>query len=308
VQNRPLGRTGLEVSSIGLGCVTFGREIDKATSFAVLDHALERGINLLDTAEAYAAGESERVVGEWIADRGVRDQVVLATKVSGTLTRERVIGSAEESLQRLGVDVIDLFQLHVYDDTTPVDETLAALDTLVEQGKVKHIGCSNWGAWQMAHALVRSAAEGGPRLESVQPPYNLVQREIESDLLPLCRDQQVGVLAYSPLGAGFLTGKYRLGQDIPSGTRFDVIPGHQPIYFHDTGWAALGRLDELAAQTGRSLVDLALSWVIAQAGVTSVLIGCRQISHVDQAFEAEAAGLEDELTARLSADPDPIED
>ena len=308
MQNRPLGRTGLEVSSIGLGCVTFGREIDKATSFAVLDHALERGINLLDTAEAYAAGESERVVGEWIADRGVRDQVVLATKVSGTLTRERVIGSAEESLQRLGVDVIDLFQLHVYDDATPVDETLAALDTLVEQGKVKHIGCSNWGAWQMAHALVRSAAEGGPRLESVQPPYNLVQREIESDLLPLCRDQQVGVLAYSPLGAGFLTGKYRLGQDIPSGTRFDVIPGPQPIYFHDTGWAALGRLDELAAQTVRSLVDLALSWVIAQAGVTSVLIGCRQISHVDQAFEAEAAGLEDELTARLSADPDPIED
>jgi aryl-alcohol dehydrogenase-like predicted oxidoreductase len=308
VQNRPLGRTGLEVSSIGLGCVTFGREIDKATSFAVLDHALERGINLLDTAEAYAAGESERVVGEWIADRGVRDQVVLATKVSGTLTRERVIGSAEESLQRLGVDVIDLFQLHVYDDTTPVDETLAALDTLVEQGKVKHIGCSNWGAWQMAHALVRSAAEGGPRLESVQPPYNLVQREIEADLLPLCRDQQVGVLAYSPLGAGFLTGKYRPGQDIPSGTRFDVIPGHQPIYFHDTGWAALGRLDELAAQTGRSLVDLALSWVIAQAGVSSVLIGCRQISHVDQAFEAEAAGLEDQLIARLSADPDPIED
>ena len=308
MQNRPLGRTGLEVSSIGLGCVTFGREIDKATSFAVLDHALERGINLLDTAEAYAAGESERVVGEWIADRGVRDQVVLATKVSGTLTRERVIGSAEESLQRLGVDVIDLFQLHVYDDTTPVDETLAALDTLVEQGKVKHIGCSNWGAWQMAHALVRSAAEGGPRLESVQPPYNLVQREIESDLLPLCRDQQVGVLAYSPLGAGFLTGKYRPGQDIPSGTRFDVIPGHQPIYFHDTGWAALGRLDELAAQTGRSLVDLALSWVIAQAGVSSVLIGCRQISHVDQAFEAEAAGLEDQLIARLSADPDPIED
>ena len=305
---RSLGRTGLEVSSIGLGCVTFGREIDKATSFEVLDHAFERGINLLDTAEAYAAGESERVVGEWISERGVRDRVVLATKVSGTLTRERVIGSAEESLQRLGVDVIDLFQLHVFDDATPLDETLAALDTLVEQGKVKHIACSNWGAWQMAHALVRSATEGGPRLESVQPPYNLVQREIEADLLPLCRDQQVGVLAYSPLGAGFLTGKYRLGQDIPSGTRFDVIPGHQPIYFHDVGWAALGRLDEVAAETGRSLVDLALSWVIAQPGVTSVLIGCRTTAHVDQAFEAEAAGLGEELIARLSAAPDPIDD
>ncbi|GIT29787.1 MAG: hypothetical protein Ct9H300mP1_18330 [Planctomycetaceae bacterium] len=119
MEYRPLGQTGLEVSSIGLGCVTFGREIDKATSFDVLDHALERGINLLDTAEAYAAGESERVVGEWMADRGVRDRVVLATKVSGTLTRERVITSAEESLQRLGVDVIDLFQLHVFDDSTP---------------------------------------------------------------------------------------------------------------------------------------------------------------------------------------------
>jgi len=308
VEYRPLGQTGLEVSSIGLGCVTFGREIDKATSFEVLDHALERGINLLDTAEAYAAGESERVVGEWMADRGVRDRVVLATKVSGTLTRERVITSAEESLQRLGVDVIDLFQLHVFDDSTPVDETLAALDTLVEQGKVKHIGCSNWGAWQMAHALVRSASEGGPRMESVQPPYNLVQREIEADLLPLCRDQQVGVLSYSPLGAGFLTGKYRVGQDIPSGTRFDVMPGHQPIYFHETGWAALGRLDAAAAETGRSLVDLALSWAIAQDGVTSVLIGCRKLSHVDQAFEAEATGLSPELAAQLSADPEPIED
>ena len=308
MEYRPLGQTGLDVSSIGLGCVTFGREIDKATSFDVLDHALERGINLLDTAEAYAAGESERVVGEWLADRGVRDQVVLATKVSGTLTRERVITSAEESLQRLGVDVIDLFQLHVFDDSTPVDETLAALDTLVEQGKVKHIGCSNWGAWQMAHALVRSASEGGPRMESVQPPYNLVQREIEADLLPLCRDQQVGVLSYSPLGAGFLTGKYRVGQDIPSGTRFDVMPGHQPIYFHETGWAALGRLDAAAAQTGRSLVDLALSWVIAQDGVTSVLIGCRKLSRIDQAFEAEATGLSPELTAQLSADPEPIED
>lgn len=301
MQYRPLGQTGLEVSSIGLGCVTFGREIDRASSFAVLDHALERGINLLDTAEAYAAGESERVVGEWMADRGVRDQVVLATKVSGTLTRERVIGSAEESLQRLGVEVIDLFQLHVFDDSTPVDETLAALDTLVEQGKVQHIGCSNWGAWQMGHALIRSAAEGGPRMESVQPPYNLVQRDIEADLLPLCRDQQVGVLSYSPLGAGFLTGKYRPGQEIPSGTRFDVIPGHQPIYFHDTGWAALERLDLVAADTGRSLVDLALAWVIAQAGVTSVLIGCRSLSHVDQAFAAESAGLSDEVVARLSA-------
>lgn len=299
---RELGTTGLEVSSIGLGCVTFGREIDKATSFDILDHALERGINLLDTAEAYAAGESERVVGEWIADRGARDRVVLATKVAGSLTRDRVIESAEASLQRLGVDVIDLFQLHVWDDETPVEETLEALETLVQQGKVQHIGCSNWSAWQLAKALLMARDSGAARMQSVQPPYNLVQREIEADLLPLCRDQQVGVLSYSPLGAGFLTGKYRPEQEIPGGTRFDVMPGHQPIYFHDDGWATLERLDAVSAETGRSLVQLSLSWAIVQPGVTSVLIGCRSTSHVDQAFEAEAAGLADDLAARLAAD------
>ncbi len=299
---RELGTTGLKVSSIGLGCVTFGREIDKATSFNILDHALDRGINLLDTAEAYAAGESERVVGEWIADRGVRDRVVLATKVAGSLTRDRVIESADESLQRLGVDVIDLFQLHVWDDETPVEETLDALETLVQQGKVQHIGCSNWSAWQLAKALLLARDSGAARMQSVQPPYNLVQREIEADLLPLCRDQQVGVLSYSPLGAGFLTGKYRPEQEIPGGTRFDVMPGHQPIYFHDHGWATLERLDAVSAETGRSLVQLSLSWAIVQPGVTSVLIGCRNTSQVDQAFEAEAAGLADDLVSRLAGD------
>ncbi|MFP6768018.1 MAG: aldo/keto reductase [Planctomycetaceae bacterium] len=299
---RELGKTGLEVSSIGLGCVTFGREIDKATSFNILDHALDRGINLLDTAEAYAAGESERVVGEWIADRGARDRVVLATKVAGSLTRDRVIKSADESLQRLGVDVIDLFQLHVWDDETPVEETLEALETLVQQGKVQHIGCSNWSARQLAKALAMAKDSGAARMQSVQPPYNLVQREIEAELLPSCRDQQVGVLSYSPLGAGFLTGKYRLEQEIPGGTRFDVMPGHQPIYFHDDGWATLERLDAVSAETGRSLVQLSLSWAIVQPGVTSVLIGCRSTSHVDQAFEAEAAGLADDLAARLAGD------
>jgi len=300
MEQRPLGRTGLEVSSIGMGCVTFGREIDQSTSFEVLDHALERGINLLDTAEAYAAGESERVVGAWIADRGVRDRVVLATKVSGTLTRERVIGSADESLQRLGVDVIDLFQLHSWDDETPLEETLEALETLVQQGKVKHIGCSNWSEGQLARSLVWSQDGGRPRIESVQPPYNLVQREIEPDLLPLCVDRQIGVMGYSPLAAGFLTGKYRVDGEIPSGTRFDVIPDHQQIYFTDEGWAVLERLDQVSAETGLSLVQLSLAWVLSQPGVSSVLIGARNIAQVDQAFEAEAIELDEETRQRLA--------
>jgi len=286
MEYRILGKSELEVSSIGMGCVTFGREIDRDTSFEVMDRALERGITLFDTAAAYAKGASETVLGEWIAQRGVRDRIVLATKVFGTLTRERVISSAEESLQRLQTDRIDLFQLHGWDGDTPLEETLAALTTLVEQGKVRAIGCSNWSAWHLCKALLLIQQQGLARLESIQPPYNLVQREIEADLLPLCSDQQIGTISYSPLAAGFLTGKYRRDQDVPAGTRFDIIPEHQPIYFTDHGYQALQQLDSAAGKTGRSMVQLALAWVMSQASITSVLIGARNTIQVDQALEA----------------------
>ncbi len=274
-----LARSDLRVSSIGLGCVTFGREIDRQASFQILDHALARGINLLDTAAAYADGASEMVLGEWMAERGVRDQVVLASKVTGTLSRERVIASAEESLLRLKCDCIDLFQLHCWDELTPVEETLGALEELREQGKVRYVGCSNWSAQQLEQGL--------PQMVSVQPPYNLVQREIEVDLLPLCQTGQVAVLSYSPLGAGFLTGKYRRGGEVPPGTRFDVIPGHQPIYFTDEGFSVEEKLREAAENSGHSMIELALAWVISRKGISSVLIGARNTGHVDQAFAAE---------------------
>jgi aryl-alcohol dehydrogenase-like predicted oxidoreductase len=283
---RTLGKSDLTVSSIGLGCVTFGREIDQQTSFQVLDHALDRGITLFDTAEAYANGASETVLGNWMAERGTRDRIVLATKVLGTLTRERVISSAEESLQRLQTDRIDLFQLHSWDNDTPLEETLAALTTLLEQGKVRAIGCSNWSAWQLCKALLLIQEQGLAPLSSTQPPYNLVQREIEADLLPLCADQQIGTITYSPLAAGFLTGKYQRGQEVPKGTRFDVMPGHQPIYFTDHGYAALEQLEVAAEQSGRSMVQLALAWVLEQTGITSVLIGARNTAQVDQVFDA----------------------
>jgi aryl-alcohol dehydrogenase-like predicted oxidoreductase len=300
MEYRKLGKSDLQVSSIGLGCVTFGREIDRDTSFRVMDHALERGITLFDTAEAYAAGASETVVGEWIANRGVRDKIVLATKVSGTLTKDRVLTSAEESLSRLKTDRIDLFQLHVWDDKTPLEETLAGLNQLVTQGKVVNFGCSNFMAWQLAKALLLAEQQDLVRMQSIQPPYNLVQREIEDEVLPLCADQEIGVLSYSPLAAGFLTGKYRRGQEVPQGTRFAVIPEHQPLYFTDHGYAALDRLEKAAAQSGRSMVQLALAWVLKQPHVTSVLIGARNTSHVDQGFEAAEAGLADEIADQLA--------
>lgn len=284
MEYRSLGRSDLSVSSIGMGCVTFGREVDPQSSLLIMDHAFEQGITLFDTAEAYAQGASERVVGQWMKSRRLRDKVVLATKVSGQLTQNRIVTSAEASLKRLQTDCIDLLQTHVWDESTPLEETLGALTTLVRQGKVRHIGCSNYSALQMKAALELSSTAEFSRLVSVQPPYNLVQREIEADLLPLCTAENIGVISYSPLAAGFLTGKYRQGASIPSGTRFDVIPGHQSIYFTEHGYQVLEKLDAASRTTGKSHVQLALSWVLNQPGITSVLIGARNKDQIDQAI------------------------
>ena len=300
MEYRTLGRTDLRVSSIGLGCVTFGREIDEAASFAVMDHALDRGINLFDTAEAYAQGRSEEVVGQWIKARGLRDRIVLATKVTPPLGEARVLDAAEASLRRLQVDVIDLYQLHAFDPKTPIEATLAALHKLVEQGKVRYVGCSNFAAWQLCKALWKADVNGWPRLESVQPNYNLAIRDIEAELLPCCADQQVGVITYSPLGAGFLTGKYSRDKTAPPGARFDIMPGHWSIYEGELAFQRMEKLRAKAAETGRSMINLALAWVIGQPGVTSMLIGCRTTAHVDQAFEADQMGLAPALRAEMS--------
>lgn len=299
MEYRALGTTGLKVGSIGMGCVTFGREIDEHASFEVLDRAWQEGINLYDTAAAYAQGASESVLGKWIFDRGLREQVVLATKVSGTMTKEHVIRSAEESLVRLGTDWIDLFQLHRWDDQTPLEETLSGLAMLIEQGKIRFAGCSNWEAWQLEEGLDLATSHGWACMQSVQPAYNLVQREIEQELLPLCRYREIGVLTYSPLAAGFLSGKYRRGRQVPRGTRFDVIPGHQQIYFTDEGFSALGRLEHAAERSGRPMVELALSWVLSRRGATSVLVGARTVDQVAQVFRAESFGLDESLVAEL---------
>lgn len=298
---RQLGNSELRVSSIGLGSVTFGREIDAETSFSVIDYAMDRNINLIDTAEVYSAGGSEKVLGQWLSRSSNRQKVVLGTKLVPPLGRERILQVAEESLRRLQTDVIDLYQLHAFDGSTPLEETMDALNTLVQQGKVRYLGCSNFDAWQICKALWIADANGWAPMVSVQPNYNVAIRDIETELLPFCADQNIGVTSYSPLGAGFLSGKYTKTWTAPKGTRFDVMPDHWDIYENDTSMRRMEGLREMAAETGISMVQLALAWAIGQPGITSVLIGCRTLSHVDQAFQAEEMGLTQEQRDRLNA-------
>ncbi len=298
---RQLGNSELHVSSIGLGSVTFGREIDAETSFSVIDYAMDRDINLIDTAEVYSAGGSEKVLGHWLSRSSNRQKVVLGTKIVPPLGRERILQVAEESLRRLQTDVIDLYQLHAFDASTPFEETMDALNTLVQQGKVRYLGCSNFDAWQICKALWIADVNGWAPMVSVQPNYNVAIRDIETELLPFCADQNIGVTSYSPLGAGFLTGKYTKTWTAPKGTRFDVMPDHWDIYENDVSMRRMEGLREVASETGISMVQLALAWAIGQPGITSVLIGCRTTSHIDQAFQAEEMGLTQEIRDRINA-------
>ena len=298
---RQLGNSELHVSSIGLGSVTFGREIDAEESFSVIDYAMDRSINLIDTAEVYSAGGSEKVLGQWLSRSSNRQKVVLGTKIVPPLGRERILQVAEDSLRRLQTDVIDLYQLHAFDADTPLEETMDALNTLVQQGKVRYLGCSNFDAWQICKALWIADVNDLAPMVSVQPNYSLAIRDIEAELLPFCADQNIGVTSYSPLGAGFLTGKYTKTWTAPKGTRFDVMPDHWDIYENDTSMRRMEGLRDIAAETGISMVQIALAWAIGQPGITSVLIGCRTTSHIDQAFQAEEMGLTQELRDRLNA-------
>jgi aryl-alcohol dehydrogenase-like predicted oxidoreductase len=279
--------------------VTFGREIDDATSQTILDHAMDLGITLLDTAAVYGDGASEKILGSWMRDRATRDRVVLATKVSGRLSRDRIIQSAEASLKRLATDRIDLLQAHDWDGETRLEETLEAFHTLVERGRVAAWGCSNWSADQLAAAQAVGDRNGWTALASVQPIYNLVDRQIEERLLDLCATKRIGVISYSPLGAGFLTGKYRRDGVVPQGTRFDVKPAHRDIYFTEHGFRIAELLRAAAEKARRTMPELALAWVFRQPAITSVLVGARTPRHLDQAFEAMKMAQEPALGSLL---------
>jgi aryl-alcohol dehydrogenase-like predicted oxidoreductase len=296
---RNYGNTEVKVSSIGLGCVTFGREIDEETSFAILDRAAERGINILNTSYYYGDGSSEQVMGNYFSARNNRDKFVIVTKIHGDLSPKTVFNCAEESLRRLKTDYVDFFEI-AYDVNTPFQETLGALEKLVKEGKVRHVGCNNYSDIQMAEALQIQRDNGFSTIQSLEAIYSLAIRGIEDKVVPFCEKENIGIISYSPLGAGFLTGKYRKGKATPKGTRFDVKPGHKNIYFKKQLLELDGKLEAISERTGFSRVQLALRWVLEQPGITSMLIGARNTDHVDQAFDAEACAITPEIIDELS--------
>ena len=304
MKTRRLGRTGLKVSETCLGTMTFAHQCDEKTSFQIMDKAAERGVYFFDTADIYpvpptpeTAGGTETIVGKWL--KGKRDRFVLATKCrmrvgSGAndegLSRRHIIQACDDSLRRLQTDYIDLYQPHHPDPETPLEETLRALEDLVRQGKVRYLGCSNFAAWQVALALGISERHGWARFDCVQPRYNLLWREIEAELAPLCVDQGIGIIAYNPLAGGFLTGKYKAVEQPQPGTRF-ALGGKTGALYRERYWEqaqleAVQRLEKFLAPRGKSLLQTAVAWVLAQPGITSAIVGASKPEQLDQSLAA----------------------
>lgn len=273
------------ISKIGLGCVTFGREIDQEASFEIMDHALAKGVNFFDTAAGYGGGSSEMIIGKWLASRRpASGNITVATKILPPFSPQKILASVHESLKRLGTPAIDLLYLHSWDQSVEKMENLAALDTLVSKGDVRMLGASNFNTKQLRQTLDQQKNNGLATFRFIQNNHNLAISELNNDAFRICQENGIAVVSYSPLGAGFLTGKYNRG--IPEGTRFDLIPGHQNIYFTKQAHRRLGKLKIVAGRTGYAMITLALAWALHQPGISSVLVGGRTPKHLDQAFEA----------------------
>jgi aryl-alcohol dehydrogenase-like predicted oxidoreductase len=296
MQMRKLGRTGLRVAALCLGGNTFGWTTDQKASEAVLDAYVEAGGNFIDTADVYSrwapgnhGGESETALGIWMKTRANRPAVLIATKVMGPmgpgpndtgLSRHHIMDGVEASLRRLGTDYIDLYQAHWDDRETPLEETLRAFDDLVRQGKVRYIGASNYVAWRLTRALWESDKRGTVRFESLQPKYNLVFRdEYERELEPLCIEQGVGVIPYSSLGSGFLSGKYRRGGELPATARAGSV---KKAYMTDRGFAVLEAVEKVAAQAGATPAQVALSWLAHRPGITAPIASATSVAQLKE--------------------------
>lgn len=303
---RRLGTTPFSVSRIGLGGATFGREIDEAQSINLLDAALDAGINFIDTAEAYGAGQaragraklqgfedklergdefssSERIIGRWLKQRRCRDRIILQSKLLPPLTPERIFETIDATLSRLQTDHLDFYLAHAFDPATPLQETVGAFEHLITQGKIRYFGCSNFELPAM-HDLHRLSPPA--HFQTVQMNYNLAVPDIEREVLPFCRNQSIGMQTYSPLGAGFLTGKYTLTGPMPERSRFQIVPGHSDIYFTPEKFDLVERLRTAAAVSGRSMSELALQWVLSNQLVDVMLVGTRHAGHLDTAITA----------------------
>jgi len=295
MEYRSLGRTGLKVSELCLGSMQFGWTAEEKLSLNILSIAFESGINFFDTADVYSrwvegnpGGVAETIIGKWIKQTKIpRDQLVLATKVRGKmgfgpndegLSRKHIMLAIEASLNRLGVDYIDLYQTHSYDEQTPIEETLHAMDDLVHQGKVRYIGCSNYPAWRLTEAIWISKQDNLVRFDSVQPHYNLVHRtEFERELVDVCNTYGLGVIPYSPLAGGFLSNKYARNLNEPESAR---LGGVKRRYFNDKGWAIHDFINNLSIQLGKTISQVSLAWLLTDQVITSPIIGPRNLEQL----------------------------
>lgn len=302
---RPLGRTGIRVSPLCLGAMMFGGKTSPADSAAIIDRALDAGINFIDTANVYNQGRSEEAVGEALQRNGRRSQVILATKVHGRMgddpnamgnTRRHIIEQCEASLRRLKTDWIDLYQVHRPQPDVPIDETLRALDDLVRSGKVRYIGSSTFAAWQLVESLWVAKEYELERFVCEQPPYNLLDRRIERELLPMAQAYGFGIIPWSPLAGGLLTGKYRRNAPPPEDSRYANLDAN-PLYrrrMNDAIWDVIEPLESLAREKGTTISRLALAWCIHQPGVTSPIIGPRTMEQLEDNLGALEVTITDE--------------
>jgi 1-deoxyxylulose-5-phosphate synthase len=316
MQHIRFGRTGLQVSRLCLGTMTFGLQCDEHTSHAILDAAADQGITFLDTADVYplggtleTTGRTEEIVGRWL--RGKRDKFIVATKCGGTVgpapwqrgtARKHVLAAIDASLRRLGTDYVDLYQAHHFDASTPVDETVAAFDALVQSGKARYVGVSNYLAYRVARALGRSEALGLTRLVSVQPRYNLLFRQIERELLPLCEDEGLAVIPYNPLAGGLLTGKHQRTAPPRDGSRFTLGTAgttYVQRYWKEREFDTVDAVVRLAADHGLAPATLAVAWVLAHPAVTAPLVGASRPEQLQASIAAVDLTLDPTLKARL---------
>ncbi|GGH75767.1 aryl-alcohol dehydrogenase-like predicted oxidoreductase [Pullulanibacillus pueri] len=306
METRALGRSGLKVTALCLGTMTFGNQADKATSFKIMDKAFDAGVNFFDTADMYPLGGSyeqlgatEAYIGEWL--QGRRGNIVLASKCFGAmgpgandrgLSRKHIMDAVEASLKRLNTDYLDLYQAHQFDPTTPIDETLRAFDDLVTQGKVRYIGVSNWRSWQVAKALGISERKNFVRIESVQPRYNLLYRMIEEELVPMAQSEGVGIFSYNPLAGGMLTGRYKWGNEVKAGTRFGLggvtKAGdlYQTRYWQKATFDAVERYRQWCQEHDYDMVTTAVRWVTQQPGINAAIIGASRPEQLDASLKA----------------------
>jgi aryl-alcohol dehydrogenase-like predicted oxidoreductase len=317
MQNVRLGRTGLQVSRMCLGTMTFGLQIDEPTSRAVLDKAADLGVNFLDTADVYplggdltTAGRTEEIVGRWL--QGKRSDYVVATKCFGPMGRNRwdmgnsrrhIMDAIDASLRRLQTDFVDLYQLHFDDTGVPLDETLGALDDLVRSGKVRYIGCSNFLAYRLARAIGRSEVNGLARFISVQPRYNLLFREFERELFPLCIEEGVAVIPYNPIAGGMLSGKHDRTKPPDEGTRFalgNAAQTYQDRYWHENVFDTVDELAKIADDAGIPLPTLAVAWTLRHPAITAPIVGASRPEQLEATIAAVDTQLDQDLVDRLN--------